>query len=543
MTTTVADYLIKRLNSLGITEIFGLPGDFNFEIVEAIEKNNNVNWIGSTNELNAGYAADGYARVKGYGAIVTTYGVGELSAINAIAGAMAENVPVVKIVGVPGTKYIKNKTLLHHNLMNANYFAFRDAYTNIVETTAYLDENNAKQEIDRVLNVLIKTKRPVYIALPMDIALKEIEDDFKTLEIKSDFDSLNKAADKICAFIKASKTPCVLADVLAKRFGAKKEIESFLKKTLIPSTAFNRGIGLINSSVKNYLGVYVGKHDNKICYDYLNSSDCIIALGVVLSDLNTFGFDYKFNLDNHIIIQPDYVLIKGEKFENVLIKDLIALLVEKIDYEYKDTLLRTFKYEKAVIEKVEPLSAKYLYPRLNEFLKEDDVLITEVGIIPSGVTPMVLADNIQVENQLLWGSIGWATAAAEGASYSNKRTILITGDGSFQLTAQEISTMMRNKLKPIIFVINNAGYTIERILCDDVHYKYNDIASWDYSKLPTVFKGDCFVAQARTNKEFDEVLKVIETKNTMCYIELFTDYLDIPFLALASAKHPEQLQK
>ena len=135
---TVVDYLIKRLEELGITDIFGLPGDFNFNIIEAIERNKNTNWIGCTNELNAGYVADGYARVKGYGALVTTFGVGELSAINAIAGSFAEYIPVIKIVGTPSTKNISQKTLLHHNFANPDYYAFKNTYSNVVQTTAYL---------------------------------------------------------------------------------------------------------------------------------------------------------------------------------------------------------------------------------------------------------------------------------------------------------------------------------------------------------------------------------------------------------------------
>ena len=116
MGISISDYLILRLQKLGVSEFFGLPGDYNFNIIKSVENNPDTNWIGCTNELNAGYAADGYARIKGYGALITTYGVGELSAINAIAGAMAENVPIMKIVGVPSTKHIENKTLLHHNL-------------------------------------------------------------------------------------------------------------------------------------------------------------------------------------------------------------------------------------------------------------------------------------------------------------------------------------------------------------------------------------------------------------------------------------------
>ena len=169
-----ADYLVKKLEELGITDFFGLPGDYNFGILYAIEKNPNTNWIGCTNELNAGYAADGYARTKGFGALVTTYGVGELSAINAIAGSCAENVPVINIVGVPTTKHLEEKALLHHNLQEVNTQAYMEAYKQFVEASAFLNRDNAKIEIDRVLKVFVKERKPVYIAIPLDIAEMEI---------------------------------------------------------------------------------------------------------------------------------------------------------------------------------------------------------------------------------------------------------------------------------------------------------------------------------------------------------------------------------
>ena len=153
---SAADYIVKILQKLNIEKVFGLPGDFNFEIVEAIEKNQFVNWVGSTNELNAGYAADGYARIKGFGALVTTYGVGELSAINAICGSMAENVPVVKIAGIPSTKNIKNKTRLHHNLVNVDYEAFKRAYSNTTSYCTILTKKNIKKEIQKAFNILVK---------------------------------------------------------------------------------------------------------------------------------------------------------------------------------------------------------------------------------------------------------------------------------------------------------------------------------------------------------------------------------------------------
>ncbi len=542
-----ASYLTLRLIDLGITEVFGLPGDYNFKIVEAIEENENINWIGSTNELNAGYAADGYSRIKGFGAMVSTFGVGELSAINAIAGSMAENVPVIKIVGVPKTKDIENCTLLHHNLDNANYHAFEHAYSNVVETTAFLNKQNAKDELDRVIDVMIKTKKPVYVAVPIDVCDIEVEVEYKKLCLKSNPNNLDSAVNEIINLIKKSAKPLLIAGILANRFGSKKVLNNFLLKTKIPSCSFIRGMDIINSDTKNYMGVYGAELANEVCYNYMNSSDCIILAGCVLSDLNTMGFKYNFKLNDVIDIHPDYVSIKGKKIENVLIKDLFEALQEKISYIYGENIANELGYKNLPAADNSRLCMEYIYPRIEKFLKEDDILVTEVGLVPFGAIPMKFPLNISVQNQMLWGSIGWATPCAFGCSMADKsrRTILITGDGSHQLTAQEISTMMRNKVKPIIFVINNSGYTVERILCDNVDYDYNNIASWNYSMLPKVFKGECFTAKIKTNKEFDEILNVVEKeqKERMCYIELITDYLDIPSLAMNIVKHPEQLNK
>ncbi len=552
MRIKVSDYLVKKLAEFGIEEVFGLPGDYNFDIVEAIEKSEKINWIGSTNELNAGYAADGYARIKGYGAIVTTFGVGELSAINAVAGCFSENVPVVKIVGVPSIKHIKNKTLLHHNLVSANYKAFYEAYKNVVQEASFLTLENPKEEIDRLFETMKKTKMPVYLAIPMDVStsLVEVEEINKEEEKeKSSEENLKKAAGLILGKIKKSTAPILVADILAQRFGAKEEINEFLKTSKIPSTSFIRGMDIIETGTKNYFGPFSGKIANLDCSKYLNTSDCVILAGAVVSDLNTMNFAFDFDIEKAIDIQADFVIIDGEKIENVLIKDLFLELNKEIlkeKYEFKEEYKRTFRYEALKETPKGNLALDYFYRKMESFIKENDILITEVGLVPFGVLPYELPKNISIQNQILWGSIGWATPCTLGCSIADRsrRTILITGDGAHQLTAQEISTMMRNKLKPIVFVVNNSGYTVERILCDDVNYKYNDIASWKYSLLPKAFKGECFSAKVEKNEELDTVLEKIkeEQKEKMCYIELCCDYLDFPPLAKAIAKHPEQLK-
>lgn len=532
---TVIDYLIKQLEKLGITDIFGLPGDFNFNIIEAIERNRKTRWIGCTNELNAGYAADGYARTKGYGALVTTYGVGELSAINAIAGSYAEYVPVIKIVGTPSTKNIAQKTLLHHNFANPNYFAFEKAYSNVVETTAYLNSKNAKTEIDRVLSVFVNEKKPVYIAIPEDICSLKINDIPCIQKMTSNSDMLDAVIEHIKKMISKAKNPIVIADILADRFEAKDALLKFLNNTGYPVTNFLMGKGLLNWDYKGYIGTYLGKYGNNVAYNMVNSSDCVITIGTIFSDLNTFGFDYGFDPTSMIDIEGTYTIVEYIRYDNVLMKDVLnrlSSIVPKYTNKYPNVKPMLLMKE---IEENKPLESKFIYSEIQNFIKEDDIVIAETGLVEFGFATLELPKGAHLYNQVLWGSIGWATPASFGAAIAekNKRVILITGDGSHQLTAQEVSSMMRYGVKPIIIVINNSGYTIERALCKDPMDIFNNIASWNYSKLTQVFNGQSWTKKVETEQDFHDALMQaeFEQKDKLCYIEICTDRMDMPQLA------------
>lgn len=530
----VADYLIQELNKLGINDFFGLPGDFNFNILYAIGDNPNTNWVGCTNELNAGYAADGYARVNGYGALVTTFGVGELSAMNAIAGSFAENIPVIHIVGTPKTEAIKENKLLHHNFQNPDYYAFERAFSNVTETTAFLNEENAKREIDRIISVFKKHNRPVYVAIPMDICKFEIENDPQLEEAKSDKKSLEDAVEHALKLINKAKYPMILGDVLVKRYKARKEFDALLEKSKFPVSNLLMGKGIIEADNKKYLGTFLSEYENLNAYNALNESDCVISVGVINSDLNTYRTGLPFKPADFIEIQGMQTIIEKKKYKNILMKDILTVLSERIIARDITMPEKKPSFEKSAVADSTPLSAKYIFPRLQEFLQPNDMIFVETGIIPHGFAPTRLPKNTEVNTQTLWGSIGWATPAAFGGliAAKDRRAILFTGEGSHQLTATEISNIMKNNLKPIIIVLNNSGYTIERVLSDDPWDFFNDVIKWDYSKLPGVFEGDAWVAQARTNKEFDEVLKqaAIEQKSRMCYLEIFTEKMDLPEL-------------
>jgi len=531
---TVAQYLVQELNKLGIEDFFGLPGDYNFNILYAIGDNQNTNWVGCTNELNAGYAADGYARVKGYGALVTTFGVGELSAMNAIAGSFAENIPVIKIVGTPASKFIKENTVLHHNFQNPDYYAFERAFSNVVETTAFLDENNAKSEIDRILSVFIKKNKPVYVAIPEDICLLEIENVSGVETPKSDPESLKLATEHCLKLINNAQYPTILGDVLVKRFKAKTEFLSIVEKSQFPVSTLVMGNGMVEVDYPRFVGTFLTRFENISSLDTLKKSDCVISVGTIICDLNTFKFSLPFKTTDFIDIQGTYTTVENKTYKNVLMKDILAGIEAGIESKCLEIPQVNIGFKHVSMDNDKMLSSKYIYPRFQEFLKPNDILFIETGIIPYGLAPARLPKNVEFNTQTLWGSIGWATPASFGAQMAAKdrRVVLITGEGSHQLTAQEISNFMKQGLKPIIIILNNLGYTIERILSNDPFDFFNEVISWDYSKLPGVFNGDSWVAQARTEQEFDIALKQaeIEQQTKMCYIEIFTEKMDVPEL-------------
>ena len=310
-------------------------------------------------------------------------------------------------------------------------------------------------------------------------------------------------------------------------------MKKFADTSGLPLCTLLMGKSLIEEENEMYLGTYLGSYDNLYAYKYVNNSDCVISIGTIISDLNTFSFDIKFDPSQYINIQGTYTIIENKKYENVLMKDILAALCEKI--EKKDVVI---EHEKRGFEKTDQadnakLTADYIYPRLQEFLKPGDIIFSETGLTKFGIAPMSLPKDCILNNQVLWGSIGWATPAAFGAAIAdkNRRVVLITGEGAHQLTAQEISTIMKHNLNMVIIVINNSGYTIERILADNPLDKFNDIANWNYSKLPSVFEGEYHSIRVHTESEFDKALKDTENEpNKLYYIEVLTDMFDVPYL-------------
>lgn len=297
---TVAEYVVKRLSDLGVDKVFGVPGDYSFPIDDAIEVCPTLDWVACANELNAAYAADGYARRTGAAILSTTYGVGELSALNGVMGAKAHRLPIFHVVGAPSRRITHQRLITHHTLGDGVYGNFESLSAATCCVSALLTPDNAIDELERVIREALRQSAPAYIVIPMDYARMEIVGapvaGRPLTEIKrqsSVSNELDGALKSVIARLKAAKNPVVLPCALLARYGLQDKLGKFLDKSKLPYATTPMDKGVVSEGHPNFLGMYNGDRSSPLSVrDIVQNADLILDLGgIVLEDLNTGGVE------------------------------------------------------------------------------------------------------------------------------------------------------------------------------------------------------------------------------------------------------------
>ncbi|MGE4537723.1 MAG: alpha-keto acid decarboxylase family protein [Desulfovibrio sp.] len=529
MTATVVEYLMTRLKQIGVTDVFGVPGDFSFALNDAVDNDPDMRWIGCCNELNAAYAADGYARVKGRSALCTTYGVGELSALCGVAGSYTEHLPVIHLVGMPTVSTQKARRIVHHTLGTGNFEAYADMTKPVVAASAILTPENAACQIERCLEAAVARNRPVYMALPQDYADKALAGELVCAPEapQSDPGALAAAIDAITEKIGAAHSAVVLAGYLIARLGLRQVAKGLLTRTGLPFATMFMDKTALDETLPGYIGLYDGRIMNPQVRDFVEGCDCVLNIGALWSDFNTGAFTAKIDPTRMIAIMQHEVRVGHATFLDVEMRDVLEGLAKVLPAKPAKVKNPAGLGEPKGAPD-DPICPDYLYPRFERFLREGDIVMAETGTISMGLGFAKMPTGAEFFNQTLWGSIGWATPAAFGAAMAapDRRTLLFTGEGSHQMTAQEIGQFGRYGLKPIVFCLNNDGYLIERLLCKDPKSSYNDLAPWNYTQLPAAFgMADWYCAKASTNAELEAVMAKAESCGTGAYIEVVMDQM------------------
>lgn len=555
-TVTLAEYLFQRLRQLGVGSVHGVPGDYNLEMLDYVIPSG-LNWVGNANELNAAYAADGYSRIKGLGAIVTTFGVGELSAINAIAGAYAEFAPVVHIVGSPARTLQDGRAMVHHTFGDGEYRRFAEMHRPVTVAQACLrDVRTCAQQIDHALTQCLLHSRPVYIEVPVDMVklplpMTKLDASLRMPDPDST-PSVDDVLQKIVEKIQEAKQPAIIVDGETRPLRIANDVQTFTDTTKWPTWTAGFGHGLISTTRPNFHGIYRGKDDAQVTRDFINAADLIINFGPHSTSTNSYAFTSSADPAKTVAFSTKGMIVFGELFRDIspsvvlqrLVGELSSLKFKSYDSEYPD-LPRPTLTPLADSKGTDKLTQDKIWKVMGNIVKPGDIVLGETGSAAWGVRDFPLPDHSKFFTHVTWLSIGYMLPAAQGAALAQKellhesnyhglesaRTILFIGDGSLQMTIQEVSTMIRQNLDITIVVINNDGYTIERCI-HGRKQTYNDVGRWRYLEAPSFFGGskDTFTATASNWDELRAVFgdKGLNEGSGLKMVEVLLEREDFP---------------
>lgn len=513
----LASYLFTRLRQAGTRHVYGVPGDFTLKALDHLPQSG-IKFVGCCNELNAGYAADGYARSQrhcskaGLGAMITTYGVGELSAANAIAGSYAEYLPVVHIVGTPSqqARHVSASSVggkrphrhIHHTLADSRIGVYREIAEKF--TVAQLDLATVESEevpdrIDWVLSQALHHSRPVYIEIPSDIVATAVpshalESPVGQNSISNDTNESGgtKQAEQILQKLYSAKRPLILVDRGDGTELLRHQINEFVQNSGIPTVSLPSGASMVDNSLPNYFGVYSGPIGAVDLTSAVKSADLVLAFGSQFSDTQTLGWAILPERDAMVVIGRNHIEDEEADVGCVLVE--VNKRLDKGKLPKQDTTswgdFRLQPSHNLVPEKL--INQDEFYIHLGKHLQQNDTVLLANATPIIGGRDLILPPSSQLIASGMWFSIGHMLPAALGVAQaktndgSSGRTILLDGDGSFQMTAQELSTIIHNRVDMNIFIINNSGYTYERYI-HGMDEEYNDVAPWDYSAAPQLF--------------------------------------------------------
>jgi len=504
---SIGQYLIRRLSDYGLRHVFGLPGDYVLSFYAMLE-HSPLEMVNCTREDCAGFAADAYARVHGMGAVCVTYGVGGLSVANSIAGAYAEKSPVIMISGAPGLAERGGDPLLHHRVREwrTQLEVFEKLCAASREIT---DPATAFRDIDELLDTAHRLKRPVYLELPRDMVAVVPEQirPYAPPPRTSDPEALAEAVKEAAARIAAAKRPVIIAGIELHRWGLQADAVALAEKAGIPIAATMLSKSVVSEVHPLYVGLYEGALGRREVTEFVEQSDCLILLGVILTDIDLGIFTAKLDAATSIYAASDDLRISHHHYHDVLLEDFIRGLAAVAPQAASRPLPPgpAAALEPWVLRPDAPMTTTRLVRRLDESLDDRTIVIADVGDALFASSDLVIRGQTEFIAPAYYTSMGFAVPAALGAKSARPdlKVIALVGDGAFQMTGMELSTIVRRGLAVTVIVLDNQGYGTERLLHEG---SFNDINPWQYQLLPEVLGGGTGW-DVRTEGEFDEALR------------------------------------
>ncbi len=505
---SIGQYLIRRLSDYGIRHVFGVPGDYVLSFYSMLNQSP-IAMVNCTREDCAGFAADAYARVHGMGAVCVTYGVGGLSMANSIAGAYAEKSPVIMISGAPGVAERGGDPLMHHRVRE--WRTQREVFEKLCAASLEItDPVTAFRDIDFLLDTAHRLKRPVYLELPRDM-VSVVPDQIRPYHHpprESDPEVLAEALREASARIAAAKRPMIIAGIELHRYGLQADVVALAEKSGMPIAATMLSKSVVSEVHPLYVGLYEGAIGRRDVTEFVEASDCLILLGVILTDIDLGIFTAKIDPATSIYAASEDLRISHHHYHDILLEDFIRGLAAVAPKAATRPLPPgpAAALEPYVLRHDAAITTTRLVRRLDESLDDRTIVIADVGDALFASSDLVIRGQTEFIAPAYYTSMGFAVPAALGAKSARPdlKVIALVGDGAFQMTGMELSTIVRRGLAVTVIVLDNKGYGTERLLHEG---SFNDINPWQYQRIPEILGGGTGW-DVRTEGEFDMALRV-----------------------------------
>ena len=498
MTYTVGSYLAARLSQIGLKHHFAVAGDFNLVLLDQLLTNKDLEQVYCCNELNCGYSAEGYARACGAAAAVVTFSVGGLSAINAIGSAYAENLPVILVSGAPNTDDRATEHLVHHTLATHDWsYQLEIAKKLTCAALAITSAADAPHQIDSAIRAALREKKPAYIEIACNIAAAPCAApgpiSALVAEEPSDPETLQAAIATAAEFLRGKQKPILLIGSKLRAAGAGKQAIELAEALGCAVTVMAAAKSFFPEDHPQFAGIYWGEVSAPGAREIFDWSDSVVCIGTIFNDYSTVGWTAMPSGAGVLTADQNRVCLEGHDFGRIHLRDFLSGLARKV--QKRDATMVEYRRIRARSQPEHPakpdgkLMRTEIFRQVQALVTAESTVIAETGDSWFNGMGMKLPGGARFEIEMQWGSIGWSVPATFGYAVGapGRRVIALIGDGSFQLTAQEVAQMIRRKLPVIIFLINNHGYTIEVEIHDG---PYNNIKNWDYAGLINVFNAE-----------------------------------------------------
>ncbi len=523
---TLGDFLVAYLLKIGVTRVFGIPGDLALRLFFALGRKHGLEIVTFSHEPGVGFAADGYARATGrIGVVCVTYGAGGHNMVNPVAGSFSERVPLLIFSGGPGEDERKLGTLIHHQAREIE--SQHRIYQEVTCASRVLtDPRRAAADLHDVTRAVWAEQRPGYIEIHRDMVDREIEVPDEIIEWdghlhfhESDARKVAEAVRETAAMFNASSRPVVIAGIEIHRYKASRDLVELAGKMGAPVLTTVLGKGAFPMDHPLHMGVHVGPLSPAPIVKRMDAADFVLNLGCLKTDMNFGNRPPHIIQDKTVWAVDRRVDVKYHSYMDVGVRDFVrALLHTKLrthreHVRYADNLGGVASRDGAAVKVCALLST------VNEFLAAHRgyMVVAESGDMLFGGLDVRVPHGGTYLAQGFYASMGFAVPAAIGAQLGNRlRPLVLCGDGGFQMTGAEISHSSRCGANPIVLLINNGGWGIFRPIADRPDLL--DLPPWRYARLAEDWGGVGF--EAHTIAELAGALEAAHLSKTFAIIDL-----------------------